>query len=153
MTQPATDVPEMIQPEMTFAELVDNFALFDDWEDRYRYLIDLGRKLPPLPEAFKTEANKVRGCMSQVWLVTGHPPAPDGKQDPSRFAFAADSDAHIVKGLIAVLGVLFSGQTREAIAGIDPEAAFAKIGLDQHLSPTRRNGVVAMVQRIKAAAG
>lgn len=148
MTQPATNVPEMILPEMTFAELVENFALFDDWEDRYRYLIDLGRKLPPLPEALKTETNKVRGCMSQVWLVTGHPAG-----DPSRFAFAADSDAHIVKGLIAVLGVLFSGQTKEAIAGIDPEAAFAKIGLDQHLSPTRRNGVVAMVQRIKAAAG
>lgn len=148
MTQPATDVPEMIQPEMTFAELVENFALFDDWEDRYRYLIDLGRKLPPLPEAFKTEANKVRGCMSQVWLVTGHPAG-----DVSRFAFAADSDAHIVKGLIAVLGVLFSGQTPAAIAGIDPEAAFKTLGLDQHLSPTRRNGLVAMVQRIKAAAG
>ncbi len=137
----------MIQPEMTFAELAENFALFDDWEDRYRYLIDLGRKLPPLPDALRTEANKVRGCMSQVWLVTGHPPG-----DPSRFAFSADSDAHIVKGLIAVLGVLFSGQTPDAIAGIDPEAAFKTLGLDQHLSPTRRNGLVAMVQRIKAAA-
>ena len=138
----------MIQREMTFAELAENFALFDDWEDRYRYLIDLGRKLPPFPEALKTEANKVRGCMSQVWLVTGHPAG-----DASRFAFAADSDAHIVKGLIAVLGVLFSGQTPAAIAAIDPEAAFKTLGLDQHLSPTRRNGLVAMVQRIKAAAG
>ena len=137
----------MIAPEMTFAELVENFALFDDWEDRYRYLIDLGRKLPPFPDGLKTETTKVRGCMSQVWLVTGHPPG-----EPSEFAFAADSDAHIVKGLIAVLGVLFSGQTPAAIAGIDPEAAFAKLGLDQHLSPTRRNGVVAMVARIKTAA-
>lgn len=142
-----TATPTMIQPEMTFAELGENFALFDDWEDRYRYLIDLGRKLPPFPDALKTEANKVRGCMSQVWLVTGHP-----LHDPARFAFAADSDAHIVKGLIAVLGVLFSGQTPEAVSAIDPEAAFKTLGLDQHLSPTRRNGLVAMVQRVKAAA-
>ena len=148
MTQTDTpENPEMIAPEMTFAELVENFALFDDWEDRYRYLIDLGRKLPPFPDSQKTELNKVRGCMSQVWLVTGHAPG-----DPSKFAFAADSDAHIVKGLIAVLGVLFSGQTPAVVSGIDPEAAFAKLGLDQHLSPTRRNGVVAMVARIKAAA-
>ena len=150
MTQTATsspENPEMIAPEITFAELVENFALFDDWEDRYRYLIDLGRKLPLFPDSLKTELNKVRGCMSQVWLVTGHPPG-----DPSKFAFAADSDAHIVKGLIAVLGVLFSGQTPAAVASIDPEAAFAKLGLAQHLSPTRRNGVVAMVARIKAAA-
>ena len=152
MTQTATDdarpeAPVMIAPEMTFAELAENFALFDDWEDRYRYLIDLGRKLPAFPESQKTEVNKVRGCMSQVWVVPGHPPG-----DTSRFAFAAESDAHIVKGLIAVLGVLFSGQKPEIIAGIDPEAAFAQLGLDQHLSPTRRNGVVAMVARIKAAA-
>jgi cysteine desulfuration protein SufE len=150
MSQTATstpEIPEMIAPEMTFAELAENFALFDDWEDRYRYLIDLGRKLPVFPESQKTEINKVRGCMSQVWVVPGHPSG-----DAARFAFAADSDAHIVKGLIAVLGVLFSGQTPEAIAAIDPEAAFRELGLDQHLSPTRRNGVVAMVARIKAAA-
>lgn len=152
MSQTATndnpsETPAMIMPEMAFAELEENFALFDDWEDRYRYLIDLGRKLPPFPDSLKTETYKVRGCMSQVWLLTGHPPG-----DSSRFAFAADSDAHIVKGLIAVLGVLFSGQTPASIAGIDPDAAFAKLGLNQHLSPTRRNGVVAMVARIKAAA-
>ena len=152
MTQTATndspaEIPVMIAPEMTFAELAENFALFDDWEDRYRYLIDLGRKLPAFPESQKTEVNKVRGCMSQVWVVPGHPSG-----DASRFAFAADSDAHIVKGLIAVLGVLFSGQTPDVIGAIDPEAAFGVLGLDQHLSPTRRNGVVAMVARIKAAA-
>jgi cysteine desulfuration protein SufE len=140
----------MIAPEMTFAELKDNFGLFDDWEDRYRYLIDLGKKLPPFPPSLQTDAHKVRGCMSQVWLVPGHPP-----RDAAAFAFAADSDAHIVKGLIAVLGVLFSGQTPAMVAKIDPEAAFRELGLDQHLSPSRRNGVVAMVQKIKqyAAAG
>ena len=142
-----SDQPTMIVPEMRFAELAENFALFDDWEDRYRYLIDLGRKLPAFPEAFKTEANKVRGCMSQVRMVPGHPP-----EDASRFAFAADSDAHIVKGLIAVLGVLFSNKTGAEIAATDTEAAFKQLGLDQHLSPTRRNGFVAMVDRIKQEA-
>lgn len=141
-----TTTPEMIRPEMTFDQLAENFALLDDWEERYRYLIDLGRKLPPFPDALKTEDTKVRGCMSQVWLVTGHPPG-----DAARFAFTADSDAHIVKGLIAVLGVLFSGQTPEGVRAADPEAAFRSLGLDQHLSPTRRNGLVAMVQRIKAS--
>lgn len=140
----------MIVPEMTFTDLKGNFALFDDWEDRYRYLIDLGRKLPAFPPTLQTDAYKVRGCMSQVWLVPGHP-----ADNPKSFAFAADSDAHIVKGLIAVLGVLFSGQPAEAVAKIDPEAAFHELGLDQHLSPSRRNGLVAMVQKIKqyAAAG
>lgn len=137
----------MISPEMSFDELTENFALFDDWEDRYRYLIDLGRKLPVFPEALKTETNKVRGCMSQVWMVPGHP-----RNDSSRFAFAADSDAHIVKGLIAVLGVLFSGKTPAEIRAIDTEAAFQGLGLDQHLSPSRRNGLVSMVEKIKTYA-
>jgi len=137
----------MITPEMEFAELADNFELFDDWEDRYRYIIDLGRKLPPLPDDFKTEATKVRGCMSQVWMVPGHP-----EGDLQKFAFAADSDAHIVKGLIAVLGVLFSGKSASVINGIDTESAFQQLGLDQHLSPTRRNGLVSMVQKIKSYA-
>lgn len=144
---PTPNPPEMIAPEMSFDELAENFALFDDWEDRYRYLIDLGRKLPSFPDALKTETNKVRGCMSQVWMVPGHP-----AHDNSRFAFAADSDAHIVKGLIAVLGTLFSGKTREEISSIDPEAAFRTLGLDQHLSPSRRNGLVSMVEKIKTYA-
>jgi cysteine desulfuration protein SufE len=134
----------MITPDMSFEELKENFALFDDWEDRYRYLIDLGRKLPDFPDALKTEAHKVRGCMSQVWMVPGHPVG-----DPARFAFAADSDAHIVKGLIAVLGTLFSGRSPEEIARTDTEAAFRALGLDQHLSPSRRNGLVSMVEKIK----
>jgi cysteine desulfuration protein SufE len=137
----------MIVPEMSFPELAENFALFDDWEDRYRYLIDLGRKLPDFPESLKTEATKVRGCMSQVWMVPGHPAS-----DPSRFAFAADSDAHIVKGLIAVLGTLFSGKTPAEIAAVDTEASFRSLGLDQHLSPSRRNGLVSMVEKIKTYA-
>lgn len=103
--------------------------------------------MPDFPEAFKTESYKVRGCMSQVWLVPGHP---DG--DPNRFAFAADSDAHIVKGLIAVLGSLYAGKTPEEIGGIDPESAFRTLGLDQHLSPSRRNGMVSMVEKIRTFA-
>jgi cysteine desulfuration protein SufE len=134
--------PIMIAPAMTFAELKDNFALLEEWEDRYRYIIDLGRKLPPFPPALQTDAHKVRGCMSQVWLVPG-------RDADGRFAFAADSDAHIVKGLIAVLGVLFSGQTPARVAATDAEAAFRELGLDQHLSPSRRNGLVAMVRKIK----
>lgn len=137
----------MIAPTMTFAELKDNFALFDAWDDRYEYIIDLGRKLPPFPASLQTDAHKVRGCMSQVWLVPGQ-----ADNDPTRFAFAADSDSVIVKGLIAVLGILFSGQTPEEIAKIDPEAALGELGFEQHLAPTRRNGLVAMVQKIKTYA-
>jgi cysteine desulfuration protein SufE len=147
LKDPMAEELTMIAPDMEFTELADNFELFDDWEDRYRYIIDLGRKLPPLPEDLKTDSTRVRGCMSQVWMVPGHP-----NGDQNRFAFAADSDAHIVKGLIAVLGVLFSGKTPADIAAIDPEAAFKKLGLDQHLSPTRRNGLVSMVAKIKGFA-
>ena len=148
MTDAAT-TPEMIVPEMSFPELAENFALFDDWDDRYRYLIDLGRKLPVLPDAFKTDAYRVRGCMSQVWLV---PQLTRTDTGPVRLAFAADSDAHIVKGLIAVLGTLFSGKPTTEIAGTDAEAALKQLGLDQHLSPSRRNGLVAMVEKIKSYA-
>ena len=147
MTDNSAPPVTMIAPELTFEELVENFALFDDWEDRYRYLIDLGRKLPEFPDALKTESYKVRGCMSQVWMVPGHPAG-----DSDRFAFAADSDAHIVKGLIAVLGSLYGGKTREEIGRIDPEGAFRTLGLDQHLSPSRRNGLVSMVEKIRAFA-
>jgi cysteine desulfuration protein SufE len=136
--------PPMITPEMSFAELAENFALLDEWDDRYSYLIDLGRKLPAFPKELQTEENKVRGCLSQVWMVPGHPPGA-----PDKFAFAGDSDGVITKGLIAVLGILFSGQTPEAIAATDVEAAFRQVGLDQHISPNRRNGFVAMVEKIK----
>jgi cysteine desulfuration protein SufE len=142
----------MITPDLSIEQLNENFALFDDWEDRYRYLIDLGRKLPPLPDELKTEVQKVRGCMSQVWMVPGHPVGAAGQPDLGKFAFAADSDAHIVKGLIAVLGVLFSGKTPAEIAAIDTDAAFRTLGLDQHISPSRRNGLVSMVEKIKGYA-
>lgn len=138
---------QVIEPVAAFAELADNFELFDDWEDRYRYIIDLGKKLPVLPDDFKTDPYKVRGCMSQVWLVPSHM-----QDDESRFAFAADSDAHIVKGLIHVLAALYTGKTRAEVAAIDAEDAFRTLGLDQHLSPSRRNGVVSMVERIRHAA-
>jgi cysteine desulfuration protein SufE len=137
----------MIAPELTYVELAENFALFDEWDDRYSYLIDLGRKLPPFPRELQTEDYKVRGCMSQVWMVPGHPP---GEAD--KFAFAADSDALIVKGLIAVLGILFSGKTPAEIASINVEEAFRTLGLDQHISPSRRNGLVSMVEKIKSYA-
>ena len=141
MSQP---LPEMIVPSLSFDELKENFALFEEWDDRYAYLIDLGRKLPPLPDAWKTDVTKVRGCMSQVWLV------PNGTAQ--KFAFAADSDSSIVKGLIAVLASLFIGQPAAEVAKIDAENEFQRLGLEQHLSPNRRNGFVAMVGRIKDAA-
>jgi cysteine desulfuration protein SufE len=136
--------PEMIAPAMSFEELKDNFALFDDWDDRYSYLIDLGRKLPDLPDEYKTDVTKVRGCMSQVWLVPGG--------DKQHFAFAADSDSSIVKGLIAVLASLFIGRPAADVAATDAEGEFKNLGLEQHLSPNRRNGFVAMVGRMKDAA-
>lgn len=136
----------LIEPVAAFDELAENFELFDDWEDRYRYIIDLGKKLPDLPDELKVDVYKVRGCMSQVWLVPSHMPG-----DESRFAFAADSDAHIVKGLIHVLASLYTGKTSAEIAAIDAEESFRTLGLDQHLSPSRRNGLVSMVERIRAA--
>lgn len=143
---PESELP-LIKPDSGFDELAENFELFDDWEDRYRYIIDLGKKLPELPDDFKTDIYKVRGCMSQVWLVPSHMPG-----DESRFAFAADSDAHIVKGLIHVLATLYTGKTSTEITAIDAEDSFKTLGLDQHLSPSRRNGLVSMVARIRAAA-
>jgi cysteine desulfuration protein SufE len=136
--------PEMIAPSLGFDELKENFGLLEEWDDRYAYLIDLGRKLPALPDVYKTEATKVRGCMSQVWLVPG------GTAD--NFRFAADSDSSIVKGLIAVLASLFSGHTAADVANTDAEGEFRALGLEQHLSPNRRNGFVAMVGRIKDSA-
>lgn len=128
---------------MDIAELVDNFSLFEDWEDRYRYLIDLGSRLAPMPESLKTEATKVRGCMSQVWMTL------EWDQD-KRLSLLADSDAQIVRGLIAILCILFQGKTAEEIGRIDVGRIFRQLGLDQHLSPNRRNGFYAMVERVRA---
>lgn len=126
-------------------QLIDDFDLLTDWEDRYRHLIELGRNLPVLSEAEHSEVNKVRGCMSQVWMVA------DRNAD-GRYLIRADSDAHIVKGLIAVLLLAYSGRTAAEIGAVDIEGIFRQLGLDQHLSPNRRNGFFSMVARIKALA-
>ena len=125
----------------TLDQLVDEFELLGDWEERYRYVIELGGELDPLTEAERTEANKVRGCASQVWLVTE--PQADGT-----VKFRGDSDAHIVRGLIAVLLRLLSGRTASEIRGFDAKAAFAKLGLAGALSTQRSNGLAAMAARI-----
>lgn len=125
----------------TADELVENFALFDDWEDRYGYLVDLGAKLPPLPEHEKTEANKVRGCTSQVWFVR--------RPSEGALAWHGDSDASIVKGLIAVLQVLYGGKTPEEAREIDVDAVFQRLGLERHLSMNRRNGFFSMVSKLR----
>lgn len=123
-------------------DLQENFELFDDWEERYRYLIDLGRKLPKMDDALKNDQTLVRGCTSQVWLV---PEIKDGV-----LYFQADSDAHIVRGLVALLVAAYQGQKLEDIPSIDIEQTFRDIGLEQHLSPNRRNGFFSMVERIKS---
>jgi cysteine desulfuration protein SufE len=127
--------------------LIENFQGLGDWEERYRYLIEIGRKLPPLPDAERTEQNKVRGCMSQVWLASRVNPGP-----PKTLEFRGDSDAHIVKGLVALLFRLYSGRTPEEIAALDLESVFEKLGLASHITMNRRNGFYAMVERIRALA-
>lgn len=128
--------------------LVEAFGMFDAWEDRYRFLIDLGRKLPPLPDAARIEENRVHGCQSQVWLVANT----EKFGDETKIEFVADSDSTLVKGLIAILRKVYSGQSPRAVLGFDIEALLARLGLDQHLSLNRRNGLYGMIQRIKTLA-
>jgi cysteine desulfuration protein SufE len=128
------------------AEIVENFDLLEEWDDRYRYLIELGRALPPLPETARTDANKVRGCASQVWLSTSV--KPNGGGGPV-LSFEGDSDAHIVRGLIAVLFALYSGKPAKDILSTDAVALFEKLGLKEHLTPQRSNGFRSMVDRIR----
>ena len=130
-------------------EIVENFALLDEWDDRYRYIIELGRALPPLPAADHVEANKVQGCASQVWLLT-HVKR-DGSAGPI-LTFEGDSDAHIVRGLIAILFALYSGKSARDIIATDALALFDRIGLRENLTPQRSNGLRAMVERIRAEA-
>lgn len=132
----------------TLSEIRDDFALLDDWEDRYRYVIELGRQLPEFPEALRTDANKVRGCASQVWIST-HIGENDGQR---RMHFEGDSDAHIVKGLIAVLFALYQDATPEEILRSDPQSVFTEFGLAEHLTQQRSNGLASMVARIRADA-
>ncbi len=128
------------------AEIIDNFSVLDEWDDRYRYLIELGRELPPLSPAAHNDANKVQGCASQVWLETAV--RPNGADGPV-LTFEGDSDAHIVRGLIAILLATYSGQPARQILGADAVALFERLGLKEHLTPQRSNGFRSMVERIR----
>jgi cysteine desulfuration protein SufE len=125
----------------------DDFALLDDWEDRYRYIIELGREMAPLSDLEKSAANKVEGCASQVWLVSEPDPAAKGAM-----RFRGDSDAHIVRGLVAIITIAFSGKSPAAIADYDADGLLASLGLDEHLSQQRANGLRSMIRRIKREA-
>jgi cysteine desulfuration protein SufE len=135
---------------MTIDQIVSDFEVLDSWDDRYRYLIELGRKLAPLPDAARSEANKVQGCASQVWLVSNTHPAKSGGGPV--LEFIGDSDAHIVKGLIAILFSLYSGQAAKKILDTDAVALFERLGLREHLTPQRSNGFRSMVERIRTDA-
>src|SRR5262249_12155811 len=130
-------------------EILGNFAVLDDWDDRYRYLIELGRELPPLAEAARSDANKVQGCASQVWLDTTV--RPDGAGGPV-LTFVGDSDAHIVRGLIAILFAVYSGKSAREILNTDAVKLFEGMGLREHLPPQRSNGFRSMVERIRSDA-
>ena len=125
-------------------EIVENFAFFDDWEDRYRFIIDLGRSLPNLPDALKTDANIVHGCQSKVWIAH--------EFVEGRLRFRLDSDALIVRGLIAIVLAAFDDRTPKEILDYDIDGLFARLDLLRHLSPTRGNGLVALVRRIREIA-
>ena len=133
----------------TLDEIVDNFSLLEEWDDRYRYVIELGRALSPLPEPERADANKVQGCASQVWLDTRV--RPNGASGPV-LTFAGDSDAHIVRGLIAILFAIYSGKAAKDILASDALALFERLGLREHLPPQRSNGFRSMVERIRSDA-
>lgn len=126
---------------MDIEELIDNFELLEDWEDKYSYIIELGKNLEPIDENYRTEEWKVRGCQSQVWL---EPSIKEGI-----LSFKGDSDAFIVKGLIAIVFTIYSNKSAQEIKEIAVEEIFAKLGLQEHLSPSRRNGLFSMVEKIK----
>lgn len=131
--------------DRTLEQLAESFALFSDWEERYRYLIDLGGRLAPMDPALKVEEHLVRGCTSKVWLVASI--------QNGVFHFIADSDAQIVRGLIYLLFVAYQNKSAEFVRTYDVESAFERLGLHQHLSPNRRNGFFAMVEKIRKLAG
>jgi len=134
---------------MTIDEIIENFALLDEWDDRYRYVIELGRSLASLNERDRRDANKVQGCASQVWLATTV--EPNGQGGPV-LSFVGDSDAHIVRGLIAILLAVYSGRHAREILETDAVALFERLGLREHLTPQRSNGFRSMVERIKSDA-
>ena len=128
--------PENIQ------DMIDDFQFLEDWEDRYMHVIDMGKSLPALSDAEKSDGNKVKGCASQVWLITD-------KKDGT-YVFRGDSDAHIVKGLVAIVLEIFSGRSATEIQSLDAKSIFIELGLSEHLSTQRANGLASMVSRIQA---
>jgi cysteine desulfuration protein SufE len=142
-------IDELTRVTMTIDEIRDNFALLDDWDDRYRYVIELGRTLDPMPEEEHSAANKVQGCASQVWLSKKMDRA--GDEEP-RLHYLGDSDAHIVRGLIAILLTLYSGRTPKEILETDAVTLFDEFGFREHLTPQRSNGLRSMIERIRADA-
>jgi cysteine desulfuration protein SufE len=133
---------------MTIDEIIENFALLEDWEDRYRYVIELGKELDPLAQWDRTPKNKVHGCASQVWLSTHI----DRDQQPPHLNFTGDSDAHIVRGLVAIAIAIFNDKAPSEILKTDAETVFEQLGLRQHLTAQRSNGLRALVDRIKVDA-
>ena len=134
---------------MTLDDIRADFALLDDWEDKYRYVIELGRALPTFEEAQRTPENKVRGCVSQVWLATRWP---EGSAGAPVLDMQGDSDAHIVRGLVAILLTLYAGKTAEEVLGTNARAVFGELGLSDHLTAQRSNGLSSMVERVRADA-
>ncbi len=135
---------------MTLDDILDDFELLDDWEDRYRYVIELGRMLERLPEMYRTPNNKVQGCVSQVWLATIV--EANGDDQPPRLKFLGESDAHIVRGLIAILFAIYSDRRADDILDVDAKSTFNQMGLKDHLTPQRSNGFASMVERIRTDA-
>jgi cysteine desulfuration protein SufE len=134
---------------MSLDEILENFSYLDDWDDRYRYLIELGRALEPLDKDAYNDRNKVRGCASQVWLVTNVETDAGGAP---LMIFKGDSDAHIVRGLVALVLAIYSGQTADRVVATDAQGIFKTLGLSTHLTPQRSNGLRSMVERIKTEA-
>lgn len=122
-------------------EIIESFSLFDDWEDRYSLLIDLGKKLPDFPEHMRKDENLVKGCVSKVWMVP--------KFENGIFTFDGDSDAHIVRGLVGLLHIIYSGQPVTSLRTIDIKGIFDELALNENLSPNRRNGVFSMIEKIR----
>ena len=133
--------------DLTVDRIIKNFEILGNWEERYRYVIDLGRKLPELDEKYKTEDNRVKGCVSNVWLITRV-----NDEDQKMLEFDADSDAHIVRGLVAILLAAYSGKSADEILAIDIRDIFQQLDLENHLSPSRSNGFFSMVERIQTLA-
>jgi cysteine desulfuration protein SufE len=135
---------------MPIDHIREDFDVLDDWEDRYRYVMELGRAMPPLDEALRTDANKVRGCASQVWLASKVAPTVDGRD--RTLVLIGDSDAHLVRGLVAITIALYEGLPLGQIAKLDAEKALDSLGLKEHLTPQRSNGLASMIKRIRADA-